>query len=157
MANPILTKSKGEQVSSPEQLSDYIKVSNVGVWILLGLIFVLLISVFVWGIVGSLNTTVKATGIAKNGKVVCYLPSAEKVRKGNEAHMNGITGTVTDVSDNPISAAEVAEKYDEYTAYRLQLSDWNYSVTIDAEECPDGICSFYIISDSVKPISFITG
>lgn len=157
MANPILTKNRGEKVSSPEQLSDYIKVSNVGVWILLGLIFILLASVLVWGVVGNLNTTVKAMGVAENGKVICYLPSADKIQKGNKARMNDISGTVTDISEKPLSAEEIAEEYDAYTTYQLQLSDWNYVVTIDAENCPNGVCTFYVIGDSVKPISFITG
>ena len=157
MANPVLTKSRGEKVSSPEQLSDYIKVSNVGVWILLGLVFLLLVSVLVWAIVGSLNTTVKARGVAENGRVVCYLPSVSKIDIGDEAHMDNVSGRVTDISEKPQSASAVAKGYDEYTAYQLQLSDWNYTVTIEAEGCPDGVCTFFVISDSVSPISFITG
>ena len=157
MANPILTKKRGEQVKSPEQLSDYIKVSNVGVWILLGLVFLLLASVLVWGIVGSLNTTVKATCVAENGKVVCYLTSVDKIDIGDEARMSDISGKVTSISEKPRSAADISGDYDEYTAYQLNLSDWNYTVTIDSESCPDGVCTFYIITDSVRPISFITG
>ena len=34
MSNPILSKGNGEKVRSPENLNDYIKVSNIGVWIL---------------------------------------------------------------------------------------------------------------------------
>ncbi len=34
MSNPILGKGNGEKVHSPENLNDYIKVSNIGVWIL---------------------------------------------------------------------------------------------------------------------------
>ena len=42
MSNPILGKGNGEKVHSPENLNDYIKVSNIGVWIL----FYILLSTF---------------------------------------------------------------------------------------------------------------
>jgi len=48
MANPILSKKSNEQVKSPEQLNDYIKVSNVSVWLVLLIIFSLLAGVLVW-------------------------------------------------------------------------------------------------------------
>ena len=42
MSNPIWGKGNGEKVRSPENLNDYIKVSNIGVWIL----FYILLSTF---------------------------------------------------------------------------------------------------------------
>ena len=42
MSNPILGKGNGEKLHSPENLNDYIKVSNIGVWIL----FYILLSTF---------------------------------------------------------------------------------------------------------------
>lgn len=67
MSNPILSKSKGEKVSSPEQLNDYIKVSNVGVWIILSVLFVLLVSVFVWATFGSVMEDITTVGVAQDG------------------------------------------------------------------------------------------
>ena len=39
--NPILSKGNGEKVRSPENLNDYIKVSNIGVWVILGVLLLL--------------------------------------------------------------------------------------------------------------------
>ena len=47
MSNPILSKGSGEKVRSPENLNDYIKVSNIGVWVILGVLLLLLVSVFI--------------------------------------------------------------------------------------------------------------
>ncbi len=157
MANPILTKNSNEKVTSPEQLNDYIKVSNVGLWLVLAVVIVMMSSVLVWGFVGSLNTTVKATGVAENGKIVCYIPSTQTAAPGDAVTVNGVSGKVVSVSYPPLSENAVSEKYDEYTAYQLQLSDWNYEVIIDAQNCPDGIVTVNIITGSVKPISFISG
>ena len=158
MSNPILTRGSGsKKVSSPEQLSDYIKVSNVGVWIIFALIFTLLISVLVWGVTGSLNTTVKATGVAENGTIECYLSSVDKIDVGDEVYINGVEGKVTAISEKPQSSDTVSAQYDEFTAYQLNLSDWNYTVTVEAKDCDDGVVTVSIICDTVKPISFITG
>lgn len=46
----IFRKESLEKMSSPEKLNDYIKVSNPSVWVILGAIAVLLISIIVWSI-----------------------------------------------------------------------------------------------------------
>ena len=157
MANPILTKNSGEKVTSPEELNDYIKVTNFSIWLILAVVIIMASSVFVWAFVGSLHTSVKATGIAEKGVITCYLPSDSGAAAGNDVTAGGTFGKVVSVSNPPLSEKAVSEKYDEYTAYRLNLSDWNYEVIINAEGCPDGLVTVNIITGSVKPISFITG
>ncbi|MBQ9673095.1 MAG: hypothetical protein IJV39_00525 [Ruminococcus sp.] len=157
MANPILTKTSKEKISSPEQLNDYIKVSNAGVWLVLGVVIILMISLLVWSVVGHLNTSVKAIGVAEDGKITCYLTSVGNIDKGDAVRVEGISGEVVSVSKKPISSADVSKKYDEYTVYQLHLSDWNYEVVIKADGCSDEVKTVSIISDSVSPISFITG
>ncbi|MCL2839926.1 MAG: hypothetical protein FWE05_04055 [Defluviitaleaceae bacterium] len=46
----IFRKESLDKMSSPEKLNDYIKVSNPSVWIILGAIAIMLISVIVWSI-----------------------------------------------------------------------------------------------------------
>lgn len=62
--NPSLfRKTALERISSPEQLNEYIKITNPGVWsILLGCL-VLLIAVGFWAFSGSIPDTVHAFGI----------------------------------------------------------------------------------------------
>ena len=47
-----------KKVDSPEQLNQYIKLSNPEVWILLIAIVVLLIGVCVWGCFGKIDTKI---------------------------------------------------------------------------------------------------
>lgn len=84
MSNPILSKDNGEKVRSPENLNDYIKVSNIGVWVILGVLLLLLISVFIWGYFGSLKQVITTTGIVKDGVVMCYVEEADKLEPGNK-------------------------------------------------------------------------
>ena len=50
----IFRKSSIDRVSSPEQLNDYIRISNPSVWMVLAAVIVLLAGVCVWGIFGHL-------------------------------------------------------------------------------------------------------
>ena len=65
MNNQIFRKKSLEKVSSPEQLDDYIRVSNPGVWIVLVTVIVLLVGVCVWGVFGRLETTVGSAAVVK--------------------------------------------------------------------------------------------
>ncbi|MBQ8980983.1 MAG: hypothetical protein IJ077_05155 [Eubacterium sp.] len=157
MANPILSKNSNNKVSSPEQLSDYIKVSNVGVWLLLGVIIIFLVSVFVWGVFGSLKNTVTTTGFCENDSIVCYVENPAGIEVGDKVKVGDKEGEVKDISKTPVSASEISKKYDEYTVYTLSPAEWNYEVSVSVKDCPDGVQSVKIITNSVKPISFIKG
>lgn len=63
MNDKIFRKKSVDKMSSPEQLNDYVKVTNPGVWMALAAIAVLLIGICVWGVFGKLETklTVAAT------------------------------------------------------------------------------------------------
>ena len=157
MANPILSKNSNSKVSSPEELSEYIKVSNVGVWLLLGVLIVFLVSVFVWAIFGNLTTTVTANGVSDGKSIVCYVDNPSGIEVGDKAKIGDLEGKVVAVADTPVSSSSVSEKYDEYTVYCLKPSDWNYEVTVECNDCGKGVVSVKVITNSVKPISFIKG
>lgn len=65
MKESFFRKASIDKISSPEQLNDYIKVSNPSVWVILGAMIILLSSVCIWGD-GSLNTVIYI-------KLRCYL------------------------------------------------------------------------------------
>ena len=73
MSNEVFRKKSIERINSPEDLNEYIRVSNPGIWLLLIGIIVLLFGAVVWGYVGSLETWEDATIIAENGQVTCVL------------------------------------------------------------------------------------
>ena len=73
MSNEVFRKKSIERINSPEDLNEYIRVSNPGIWLLLIGIIVLLFGAVVWGYVGSIETWEDATIIAENGQVTCVL------------------------------------------------------------------------------------
>ncbi len=57
MKRSIFRKKNLDKVFSPEQLNDYIKVSNPSVWIVLAAVMILLIAFFAWAFWGMIPGT----------------------------------------------------------------------------------------------------
>jgi len=62
MKNSIFREKSLTQVSSPEQLNDYIRVSTPAVWLVLTAIILLLVGVTLWGYVGRLEVHTEGGG-----------------------------------------------------------------------------------------------
>ena len=60
-------------MSSPEQLNDYIKVTNPGVWMVLEAIVILLVGVCVWGVFGKLETKLSVAAVSGDGQTLLYV------------------------------------------------------------------------------------
>jgi hypothetical protein len=114
--------------------------------------------VFVWGFFGNLPTVVKVSGIADDGKIVCYLSEEEvaEISVGMTIKTEDLEGMVISISTFPTSYEETSMGYiDEYTLYALDLKEWNYAVTSEVSGVSDGITELSIVIDNVNPISFI--
>ena len=57
-----------ERISSPEQLTDYLKVTNIGVWVILAAVIILLAGLLVWSMVGNLETITDGVAVVKDGQ-----------------------------------------------------------------------------------------
>ena len=67
MGSKIFREKSIERVSSPEQLDDYLKVPNVGIWVVLLTLLVMAVSVFVWALAGDIVNKVDTTGVFIKG------------------------------------------------------------------------------------------
>lgn len=150
-----------EKVNSPEQLNDYIRVSNPSVWMLLSAVIVLLVGVCVWGIFGHLDTTVDTVGVCLDGTVTCYI---------NEADISDISeGTVATVGEREVTVSEVAAFPVTFGSLLIDSNsttpvpsgtgygpeDMVYAVTIDAPDMADGLCEVSVILRRETPMSFV--
>ena len=68
----IFRKQTVDRIKSPEDLTDYLKVTNPGIWFTLAAVIVLLAGLIVWASVGKLETKVGATAaqVSKKGRTV---------------------------------------------------------------------------------------
>ncbi len=74
-----------DRLSSPEELNDYLRVTNPGIWVMLGSIILLLVALIVWSNFAVIQSYAEGTAEAENGVLSISfndLNTAQKVEKG---------------------------------------------------------------------------
>ena len=91
MNKQLFKKSNIDRVSSPEQLHDYVKVANPGLWMIISAIVVLLVGVVIWGFIGKIDTTMGAAIVTDGGNAVIYIGESgvEKIEIGMTVRSEG--------------------------------------------------------------------
>jgi hypothetical protein len=147
-----------EHMSSPEHLTDYIKVSNPSVWLVLSAILLMLVSIVAWSIFGTLPTTLTVNAYVENGSATFYVDRdmAAKLKPGMMVRVNDTESVILSVAARPKSDAELQDKYqDDYLEEALKAGDWNFAVESAVAGIPDGLHKLSITLDSIRPISFL--
>lgn len=156
MNTQLFRKSSLDRVNSPEQLNEYIRVTNPSVWLILAAIVLLLCGVLIWGIWGSVETKVSTCVVVEGNTAVCFVSAedAELLKPGMTVHAGGAEGTVKRVETVLI---RVDESFDDYTLYLsgFAYGDFCCPVEVELRGAEDGIYPAEIISDAIHPISFI--
>ncbi len=152
----VFRKQSIDSVSSPEQLNDYIKAADPGVWLILSAIILLLCGVCVWGIFGRLDTAVSVGAVCEGGELSLYIPEADKdkVANGMSVAVNGTKYKIASISASPVLLGSDTDAYALH-ASSLEQGDFAYIAKARAE-LSDGSYEAVITIDSVSPMSFIT-
>lgn len=141
MNEEIFRKKSLDKIKSPENLDNYIRVSNPGVWLLLISIVVLLVGACVWGIFGQIDSTIPTTVRIENGSTVCYI---------DEEEISAVQiGMTVKFADSKAKISQLGEK-DE--------SGFVCILTLDSDssgELSDGLYDGEIVVQSYNPLSFI--
>ena len=156
MNDKIFRKKSIDRMSSPEQLNDYIKVTNPGVWMALAAIVILLIGVCVWGVFGTLETKLlPVAAVSQDGQTVLYVKENDlsAVKENMSVYIGDETYKVTSVSAQPVAVTEEISEYARHTG-ELSIGEWVYIVQINGN-MPDGAYKAQIVTDSVSPLYFV--
>ncbi len=157
MSKQIFRENNLKRVSSPEQMDDYIRVSNPKVWLALAAIVVLLLGACVWGIFGRIETTVDTAAVAdKEGFVVCYLKESDVqlVEPGMEVRIKNDVYTISEIEKDPI---KVTEDMDEYIIHvgGMKEGEWVHAAILDGS-APEGVYQAEIVVERIALMSFVT-
>ena len=155
MNNQLFRQKSVDKVSSPEQLNEYIRVANPGVWLVLAAIVILLAGVIVWGCIGHLDTTLAAAVVADGGEAVIYVKESDApvLDLGMTVRTDAWEYTITEISAVPIKVDESLSEYAVH-ASGLTMGEWAYIVKISGAPA-DGVHKAEIVIESISPISFI--
>lgn len=167
MSNSLFRKASLDSLSSPEQLNDYIKVSNPSIWIVLMAMFILLAVVLIWSFTGSLPTSIHTKGVVNSGKAVGYvditeagtIKAGQKVKVQAVNQNTAINGHIDSLGVVPLSASEItAELKSDYLAQALAPKGFavTVDVSLDSSDLPDKtLVNINIVTDTVRPIDFL--
>lgn len=152
----IFRKTSVERLRSPEQLNEYIRVANPGVWLILGAIILLLVGVIVWGVFGTIPSGVRTGAWVRGGRAVCYIGAedASQVQPGMAVSVGGVQGTVTAVSAQPVLLEESVNP-DLLSLNGFAAGDFCYVAEADVPGLADGIYPAEITVETIHPISFV--
>ena len=144
-----------DKISSPEQLHDYVKVANPGIWMAISAIVIFLAGVVVWGFIGKIDTTMASAIVTDGGNSVMYIGESdvEKLEIGMKVRSENKEYSITAIAEEPIKVDSSITDYAIH-ASGLTLGEWVYEVSIDGEHS-DGVNKADIVIESISPISFI--
>lgn len=124
----LFRKKAMARISSPEDLTSYLRVTSPGMWIILAAVIVLLAGLFAWSTVGTLETTVDATAIVQDhtAQIVASGQGADELEAGMPLRI---------ASQEFVIALVDYDEYGRATAYaELLLPDGSYDATIVVEQ-----------------------
>ena len=168
MSGTHFRKTSLDNISSPEQLNDYLKVSNPSIWMVLIALFVVVAAVLAWSITGSMPTTVQTKGVMMGESVLCYVDpeDADTINAGQKVRMetknqDALNGTIVSVGTVPLSSAEItSELKSDYLAQKLTGGEYAVKITISPEDqaMTDGtLLNLSIVTETKRPIDFLLG
>ena len=132
----IFRKKALERISSPEQLTDYLKVTNPGIWALLAAVIVLLAGLFVWSMMGELETLTDGVAVVEGGTAqVTLIDSRTELEADMTVRFDDREYLITDVSENERGMS---------VAY-LPVTEAN------------GVYEVKVVTERIHPIRFLLG
>ena len=122
-----------DRIASPEQLNDYLHVTNVGIWAMLTIIILLLTAFFAWASLGKLETVAAAKAAVRDGTAQITVVENVAITPGMTVRMGDAEFKVSDVG-------------------------WDETGFTQAEapvNLPDGNYDAVIVVETLTPISFL--
>lgn len=138
--NDLFRKKSLDRVNSPEQLNDYIRVANPGVWLVVLSVLSLLVGIGVWVCFGHVDATVDTVAICQGGTMHCYIDEADISQITDEVRVSlqGDSYSVSEVSAFPVVLPDEARSVLE--------KEQGYMLTAAAPGLPDGCYAASVIS-----------
>lgn len=122
-----------ERISSPEQLTSYLRVTNPGIWMVLVGIVMLLAGLIAWSTVGTLETTARATVQVESNLAEVTIEGVQKIEGGMTLRVRDQEYTIDYVYEDALAG----------TLGEAQV------------DLPDGRYDGVVVLERVHPIEFL--
>ena len=133
--NNVFRKKSLETISSPEQLTDYLRVTNPSIWIIFFAVILLLGGLFAWSTVGQLETIANGTAVVQNGTAQIMMLDTNQ-------------GEITSGMTVRIGSAE-------FEISTTEQDEYGRTIAYAPASVADGKYDVKVVVESVSPISFL--
>ncbi len=123
--SPVYRKASMERIQSPEQLNDYLRVTNPSVWIVLAAVALILAGALLWGSFAYIDSFVSGDAVVKNGVMTVSFED-ETMAQNVKA---GMSVAVGDTSSPIVSVGRAADGR-LFAQAETTLADGTYQATI---------------------------
>ena len=122
-----------ERISSPEKLTEYLRVTSPGVWVILGAVIVLLGGMIIWASIGTLETKVSVRVMVEDHTAVVVTDGSAVLAAGMPVKIS---------TESSLIAATAKDDYGRV-----------YGITEVA--LPDGTYEGTAVIEQIRPIDFL--
>ena len=98
MDNQLFRKESLDQITSPEQMNDYLRVTNPAVWLLLTAVILLLAGVLLWSSIASIDSFAKGTAQVSDGDMRITFDDTQIAQSVQAGMTISVGDTTTQVS-----------------------------------------------------------
>ena len=118
MDNQIFRQKSLDQISSPEQLHDYLRVPNPTIWLIMAAVILLIAGAWLWSSLATTNMFVSGTADVSNGSMVIRVDDPQmtdlvkagmKVLVGDSSEKISSIGYNADGSSFAVAETELAD------------------------------------------------
>ena len=122
-----------ERISSPEKLTDYLRVTSPGIWAVLGAVIILLGGLFIWASIGTLETKADVKVMGADHKAVIVADGATALAEGMPVKI---------ATEDCVIASTDSDEYGR-----------TYGIT--EVSLPDGTYDGTAVIEQIRPIDFL--
>lgn len=156
-ANSVFREKSLNKIKSPDNLNQYIKVANPGMWLGLFAVLLILVGVIVWGCVARFDTVSSSCVVVKDSTALCYFleNNVKDIQSDSQITIEGQSYVLGSRSSQTIMLS-VDNEEEAYLLHKIGLeeSGWFAVFEITGVNLEDGIYVGECVVDSVRPISF---
>lgn len=136
MDNRVFRQKSIDRITSPEQLQDYMRVTNPGVWMVLAAVIALLAGLIISSAMATLESSIPVKAEVREGVVIAELPLSQKnnVEPGMKLRVAG-------------KEVEIDMVFQDSSNTLIAMGE--------AEGLPEGRHDADIITETISPISFL--
>lgn len=122
-----------ERISSPEKLTDYLRVTNPGIWAVLGAVILMLGGLFIWATIGTLETKTSIKAMVDDHTAVIVADGGVTLAEGMPVQIS---------TENCVIAA-------------TDNDDYGRIYGIAEVSLPDGTYDGTAVIEQIRPIDFL--